>query len=172
MTSYECAERSYARIETHHLRKLADLAMSDLTDLFAGCPQVGDRYRNRLMLLCLCQGAARHFVHGDRGVKDFDVWAFFAVHPEGPFPYRRRGKQDFGRSRFGASPNDEGYEGRRVDVLGRSIPCFDGREHVDCVRDWLMCGTKSSREVAKSPVVVIHPPADIGSIIWNPECAR
>lgn len=172
MTPYEGAERSSAQIETHHLRKLADLAMSDLTDLFAQYPQTGDRYRNRLMLLCLCQGAAKHFVHRDHGVKDFDVWAFFSKHPEGPFPYRRRGKRDFGRSRFGASPSDEGYRGRRVDVLGRSIPCVDGREPVDCVRDWLMRGSKSAREVAKSPVVVIRPTADIGSIIWNPECAR
>lgn len=173
MISHERAERSSELIETHHFRKLADLAMSDLTDFFARRPRTGDLYRNRLMLLCLCQGAARHFVHRNWGVKDFDVWAFFSEHPERPFPYRRRGKQDFGYSRFGASPADEGYRGRRVDVLGRSIPCVDGRERADCVREWLTRGkTKSSREVAKSPVVVIHPAADVGSIIWNPECAR
>ena len=166
-------ERSFEPIETHHLRKLADLAMSDLAGLFARRPRTGDLYRNRLMLLCLCQGAARHFVHRNRGVKDFDVWAFFSEHPERTFPYRRRGTRDFGHSRFGASPGDEGYRGRRVDVLGRSIPCVDGQEHADCVREWLRGEkTKSSREVAQSPVVVIHPAADVGSIIWNPECAR
>jgi hypothetical protein len=34
-------------------------------------------------------------------VKDFDVWAFFAEHPARPFPHRRRGRKDFGPSRFG-----------------------------------------------------------------------
>ena len=169
MISRERRERSFEPIETHHLRNLADLAISDLTDFFSRCPQTGDRYRNRLMLLGLCQGAARHFVHREGGVKDFDVWAFFSEHPEGPFPYRRRGKQDFGYSRFGAHPGDKGYRGRRVDVLGRSIPCREGQGHVDCVREWLtLRKTETARELAKSPIVVIHPTAEICSIIWNP----
>ena len=172
MTSRERTERFSELIEIHHLRRLADLAMSDLEDLFARRPWIGDRYQSRLMMLCLCQGAARHFVHRKWGVKDFDVWAFFSAHPEKPFPYRRIGTQDFGTSRFGTNPDDEGYGGRRVDILGRSITCFDGREDEDCVREWLTRKTGSPREVAKSPVVVIHPTRAIGSIIWNPECAR
>lgn len=167
------AKRSWEALEMHHLRRLAKIAIRDLEDFFRRRSETGDLYRNRRMLLCLCQGGARHFVHQDCGVKDFDVWAFFWENPERPFPYRRRGEQDFGHSRFGRHPDDEGYQGRRVDVLGRSIACADGQRPRDCVREWLRRGkTESSREIAKCPVVVIHPEVDIGRIIWNPGPAR
>ena len=162
-------ERSPKTIEIRHLQKLARIAISDLEDFFRHYRDTGDLYQSRRILLCLCQGAARNFVYRDLGVKNFDVWAFFRENPERPFPYRRRGKQDFGHSRFGRHPDDTHYEGRRVDVLGRSIVCGDGRRPRDCVREWLTRGTtKSSRELAKSPVAVIHPKASIGRIIWDP----
>ena len=116
-------ERSWEKIEQHHLRRLAEIAIGDLEDFFQRYPGHGGRYRDLLMLICLCQGAAGHFVHRDRGVKDFDVWAFFRKHPEKPFPARRHAKGDFGPSRFGPHLNDESHPGRGVDLFGRSIPC-------------------------------------------------
>ena len=63
-------------------------------------------------------GAARHYIYGDRGVQDFDLWGFFREIPGHPFPYRRRGTHDFGPSKFGRNPDDGPYyEGRRVDGL-------------------------------------------------------
>ena len=172
-TANTVTKRSWETLETHHLRRLAKIAISDLEDFFRRRSETGDLYRNRRMLLCLCQGGARHFVHQDNGVKDFDVWAFFRENPERPFPYRRRGVQDFGHSRFGCHPDDENYQGRRVDVFGRSLACGDGQRPRACVREWLGRGkTKSSRKIAKSPVVVIHPEADIGRILSNPGPAR
>ena len=163
------SERSQESLEMHHLRRLAKIAIRDLEDFFRRHSETGDLYQSRRMLICLCQGGARHFVDQDCGIKDFDVWAFFRECPKRPFPYRRRGKQDFGHSRFGRHPDDEGYRGRRVDVLARSMACGDGQRPHDCIREWLRRGkTQSSREIAKSPVVVIHPEADIGRIIWNP----
>jgi hypothetical protein len=32
-----------------------------------------------LVCVALCQGAALHFVDGENGVKDFDVWTFYAA---------------------------------------------------------------------------------------------
>jgi hypothetical protein len=40
---------------------------------------------DRLRLICLCQGAARHYVHGDRGVADFELWGFFEEVRGHPF---------------------------------------------------------------------------------------
>ena len=165
-------ERSRETIEQHHLRRLAKIAIGDLDDFFQRRPETGGLYRDRLMLICLCQGAAGHFVHRDRGVKDFDVWAFFRKHPERPFPYRRHRKRDFGPSRFGRHPDDEYLRGRRVDLFGRSIPCENGQDPHDCVREWICGRGDSSREIAKSAVVVIHPEEEVGSIIWDPGSAR
>ena len=166
------SERSWATIEPHHLRRLAGIAISDLEDFFRRSRETGNLYRDRLILICLCQGAAGHFVHRDRGVKDFDVWAFFREHPKRPFPYRRHGRRDFGPSRFGRHPGDEHRRGRGVDLFGRSIPCRDGQDRYDCVREWICGRGNSSREIAKSAVVVIHPEEEVGSIVWDPGSTR
>lgn len=163
-------ERSGEKIERHHLHRLAEIAIGDLDDFFQRYPKhVG--YRDRLMVICLCQGAAGHFVHRDRGVKDFDVWAFFRKRQR-PFPSRRHAKRDFGPSRFGRHPNDAHRRGRGVDLFGRSIPCENGQDPHDCVREWLASGRTSSRAIRKNPVVVIHPAEEVGSIIWDPGSAR
>ena len=45
------------------------------------------------MCRALCQGAALHYLDGTNGVKDFDVWSFYAERGDGPFPYRWRGQR-------------------------------------------------------------------------------
>ena len=66
--------RSHERIQPSDLRRLAKLAQADLNDLFSRISS--GIYFGRCILMCLSQGAAQHFVHNDRGVQDFDVWAF------------------------------------------------------------------------------------------------
>jgi hypothetical protein len=162
--------RSYAQIDGADLRRLSEAALKDLSGLFARRAQTGERYRERLLMLCLCQGGAEHFVRHNHGVKDFDVWAFFSRHPDGkPFPYRRRGKQDFGPSRFGRHPDDHAYLGRRIDILGRSIECDNHELAAEYVRMWLS-GKKSdsAKLIAQRPVVVIDPLVLRGTILWDP----
>ena len=71
----------------------------------------------------LCaRGAALHYVNGQSGVKDFDVWSFYAQYDDWPFPSRWRGTRDFGPSKFGRYSGDPPrYTGRRIDLLGRSL---------------------------------------------------
>ena len=66
--------------------------------LFARRPGRCGRYAGRLLCRALCQGAALHYLDGRNGVKDFDVWSFYAALADGPFPYRWRGTADFGPS--------------------------------------------------------------------------
>jgi hypothetical protein len=53
-------------------------------------------YADRVLCVALCQGAALHYVDGRNGVKDFDVYMFYAAHPTGTFPYRWRTEADSG----------------------------------------------------------------------------
>ena len=127
MAKFICRHRSFKKIKRADLTRLAELALDDLRSLFKR-KRRSRVYADRLMLLCLCQGAARHYVHGDRGINDLDVWAFFKQHPKYVFPYRRHGFADFGPSRFGRHPKDKArFAGRRVDILGRSIPVLSER---------------------------------------------
>jgi hypothetical protein len=165
------SERSFERIERADLRHLADLACKDFRDLFDRKPELGKAYRNSLLAICLCQGAAEHYVRGKRGIKDFDVFAFFRQHSTKQFPYRRpgTGRADFGPSKFGRNPDNKGFEGRRVDIFGRAIASAPGEPPAEAIRRWLRQGTQGSTAcyLAQRPVIAIEPPDMLGRIIWD-----
>jgi hypothetical protein len=115
----------------------------------------------------LCQGAALLYVDHENGVKDFDVWSFHAARDDGLFPARWRGTADSGPSTFGRLPGDPPrYQGRRVDLLGRSLPA-----PLDAELDTLCATTcppraASARALAAEAVVLIVPSNRAGEIIW------
>ena len=98
--------RSLARIDRNDLLRLAKLAADVEAGLFARHPYGAGRYAGRLVCRALCQGAALHYLDERNGVKDFDVWSFYAARDDGPFPYRWRGTADYGPSKFGRYPDD------------------------------------------------------------------
>jgi hypothetical protein len=160
--------RSFARITPNDLARLAQIAFDDLADL-CGRQKYSRRYADRLRLICLCQGAARHYVHGDRGVWDFDLWGFFEEVRGYSFPYRRRGEHDFGPSKFGRDPDDgDAFKGRKVDVIGRSIRMSKNETPIEAVQRYLCeARTKSASLLAERPVVVVWPVKYRGRIIWG-----
>jgi hypothetical protein len=163
--------RSFKKIERVDLTRLADLALGDLHSLFTRKPKTGV-YAKRLMLLCLCQGAAQHYVYSDRGINDFDVWAFFRLHSKHGFPYRWHGRIDFGPSRFGRTKDDKArFTGRRIDVFGRSIPVLKTEKPIDAVQRYLHQAPRGSRSspwhLAQRPVVIIWPKSMRGRVIWK-----
>ena len=98
------SERCFEKIEKEDLEKLLKFAVEDREDFFTRYPRWRKLYSNRLICIALCQGAAQHYINGKRGVKDFDIWTFYAEHPDAPFPYRRMAVKDFGKSKFGRHP--------------------------------------------------------------------
>jgi hypothetical protein len=160
--------RSFARITRTDLARLAEIALDDFADLCER-QKYSRRYAGRLRLICLCQGAARHYVHHDRGVQDFDLGGFFEEAQGRPFPCRRRGEHDFGPSKFGLNPKDgDAFKGRRVDVIGRSIRMSKTKTPLEEVQRYLReAGTKSAALLAERPVVVVWPGKCRGRVIWN-----
>ncbi len=141
------------------LTRLAELARADREGLFARRPLLGERYAQRVLCVALCQGPRCNYLDGRNGVKDFDVWTFYAQHPDGPFPQRRVGWQDFGPSRFGRMPDDLWpYSGRRVDLIGRSLPEQLDADPVQALRRYLQeSRTTSARALARKAVILIDP---------------
>ena len=160
--------RSLEPLDIDALQRLAVLAFDDLDGLYDRRPVTKSLYHDRLLALCLCQGAAEHFVRPGHGIKDFDIWAFFRAHPKRPFPFRRIGNMDFGPSKFGRHPDDKGYKGRRVDVIGRSIETKADENSVQAVLNWVHGSSKSSRLIALRPLILVYPAASIGRVIWDP----
>jgi hypothetical protein len=118
--------------------------------------------------VALCQGAARHFIDGRNGVKDFDVYTFYAEHPIGPFPARWRTQADFGPSRLGRHPADpDSFRGRRVDLIGRSLDVSPAADPVEAVRRYLTAArTETARHLARKAVVLIDPEPLRGRVVW------
>jgi hypothetical protein len=162
------SDRSLARIEIADLLRLAALAADAERELFRRKPQGSGRYAGRLLGRALCQGAALHYVNGRNGVKDFDVWSFYAQYDDWPFPPRWRGTRDFGPSKFGRYPSDPPpYSGRRVDLLGRSLPAEPGADPADVLRRYLAARqTDSAKALAAKAVVLIDPENRAGEIVW------
>jgi hypothetical protein len=102
----EDIDRSLASIGIADFLRLAALAADAEAELFERNPRGSGRYAARLLGRALCQGAALHYVNGKNGVKDFDVWSFYAQCDDWPFPARWRGTRDFGPSKFGRYPGD------------------------------------------------------------------
>jgi hypothetical protein len=171
------ASRSFKKITRADLGRLSSLALTDFEDFFRRHQQWRP-YRQRLLLICLCQGAASHYVTPRRGVatdreggvNNFDVWGFFRDQPNGrPFPPRRHGRQDFGPSKFGRNPKDKSrFTGRRVDVLARSIDKRRSENAIQAVQRYLrLRRAKSARLLAERPVVVLWPSKMVGQTIWT-----
>jgi hypothetical protein len=161
-------DRSLVQIGRADLLRLAALAADAEADLFKRNPQGSGRYAGRLLGRALCQGAALHYVNKRNGVKDFDVWSFYAQYDDWPFPARWRGTRDFGPSRFGRYSSDPPrYSGRRVDLLGRSLPAETGADPAGVLRRYLTARrTDSAKYLAAKAVVLIHPENRVGEIVW------
>jgi hypothetical protein len=81
MSAGKPSERSYAPFTEEHLDRLVTIARADQTDMFRRNPKIADAYRHRLLLIALCQGGLLHYVTGKNGVKDLDVYTFYARDP-------------------------------------------------------------------------------------------
>ena len=142
-----------------HLSQLGALAARDRESLFVRCPHLAF-YRERLLCVALCQGGALHYMDGRNGVKDLDVWSFYAAGSGPQFPPRRRAQ--------GTYP-DSGLTGwsERVDFMGRHIDVVADPDPVASVLHYLRIRpTDSARCLAEKAVVLVEPVARLGEVIW------
>jgi hypothetical protein len=150
--------RSNARITKRVLDRLSVIAAEDREDKFARRPRWAV-YRDRVLCVALCQGAALHYVDGRNGVKDLDVYTFYAVHEVGPFPYRwPRPWLQFDRAPF---------RGHFVDLMGRSLHKEVGADPFEVVRRYLTRPrTKTARRLSQKAVVLLDPERLRGRVAW------
>jgi len=163
-------ERSYEKIERSDLERLSALAREDREVFFSRIPRWKELYSDRVICMAMCQGAALHYVNSKNGIKDFDVWTFYAQHPKASFPARRVVSKDFGMSKFGKDSNEAHYIGRRVDLIGRSIACAVDVDPVEAIKKYLSgAQTSSARLLAVKAVVLIEPADRCGLVVWDGE---
>jgi hypothetical protein len=129
--------RSFERITIPDLQRLARIAVEDREAFFANDSSWGELYKDRVLAIALCQGAAAHYVYGECGVNDFDVYTFYEDNPARHWYAKRKPSADFGDPKFGQSVDKPMYVGRRVDLLGRGIEYRRPEDPAEAIRRWL-----------------------------------
>ena len=160
--------RSYLPIARDDLLRLARLARDDRRSFFAHSRGWSEAYRDRVLCVALCQGAALHFVDGRTGINDFDVYTFYARNPSKRWCDRRRQPVDFGHAKFGRSEvSPPQFVGRRVDLMGRTLPVAAGSDPVVALRRYLAAQRSDTARLLAEKAVVLLEPADLlGYVVW------
>lgn len=156
MVSISESIRSFAPITPEDMTFFASHALGRLRRVYDTAP-VAALYKDRLALMVLAQGGALHYLSRDNGLKDIDIWAFFISGPDKSFPWRARWTADIGITKFGRSPDDHAYIGRRIDIMGRSIEIIPEETVVDAVRRWLRGSSASAQLLSTKPAYAIYP---------------
>jgi hypothetical protein len=182
MTTRESAviERTGEPLTVAHLTRLGEIARVDREQLYAARPDLPARH----VLTVLAQGGAKHWVDGVNGVKDLDVWSFFAKDPASAkgVPARRQTHRDFGPSSLGRGLGGDGTNptrwshltGRRVDLLVRQLDAAAMTDPIGALLRWLESArTTSARFLRMKPVVFIDSPVALtvamGDVLWRGE---
>ncbi|MGO9778486.1 MAG: hypothetical protein ACLPQY_01765 [Streptosporangiaceae bacterium] len=185
--------RTRARLTDEHLRRLAVVAEED--HAFFTRPSGHPEYQARRLAAVLAQGAALHYLDGRNGVKDLDIWTFYAATPGTHSPLRRGVRHaDFGPSSLGRQAYDmhkahserqrakwkrwSAYTGRRVDLSVRALPVPADApisSVISALQKWLAHGAQntavrkpSAWHLAKKAAVLIYPDSHRGYVVWPP----
>lgn len=139
------ANRLFLKLDERHLRALQRIGLKEHEDYFKRQPHL-KRFRRRLIGICLCQGAATHYLNPKWGINDIDIWHFYLEKDYGRFPYR------------GHKKNRKMYKGRHVDFLKRGIPLdiFEamGKDKVSSLLALLL---KRNSILLEQPIVGLYP---------------
>ncbi len=148
--------RSFAPITARDLERLLELARRDRNEFFAAHRDWAELYADRVLGTALCQGAALHYLRGNIGINDFDVYTFYASHPDRPWYAKRIKSVDFGDPKFGRSEVSRAEcIGRRVDIMARGLNVSPGTDVAAALVAYLAAPkTNTARELAQKAVVL------------------
>jgi len=150
------------------LRSLTQLGLQELDAFFTRNPHLTAPYRDRLLAIALCQGAARQFLGCGHGVNDFDLHFFYAQNPEKPRLSRAVAH------RFESVGN---FSRIRVDFVRTVVPVRVLLSRVTDpaaqIRSFLeQAPTQNAKHLAKNPVIGLSPESVFGLTIWPQVACR
>lgn len=156
------SDRAYEPLTRNDLQRLKKLALLEHKKFFKRNPHLKSVYYNSLIGICLCQGAAAHYLNPKVGIKDFDIWHFYKEGENSVFPYRAHKRIESG---YGDIP---------IDFLKRAIPKRIYNSHSGNIEQIIMeylqeRNTNTKKLLLKKPIIGLHPKRIFGKVIWRGE---
>ena len=154
--------RLYALLTKNDLEMLRRLALREHEDFFRRNPHLTSAYRNSLVGIFLCQGAASHYLNPKVGIKDFDIWHFYVENSITKFPYRAH--KSF----------VSGYKGKPIDFLKRAIPkeicnSYSNDPKQIIIKYLLEKNTNTKRLLLKKAIIGLYPDETFDKVLWRGE---
>jgi hypothetical protein len=148
------------------LSDLERLARDEEAQFFVRNPHLVAPYRDRLVAIALCQGAALQFVGRGQGVDDFDVHFFYAQNPDKPRMART--------IKHRMTPVGD-FPWVHVDFVRTILPVrfcavnWDWDQNPTRVLQAYLTSKPTPRAgyLARKAVVGLFPPAIFGQVIWG-----
>jgi hypothetical protein len=162
------AERSRAKLADRDLERLLEFERVERDRLYRTSP-IWAAHRDQLLCICLGQGSGRHLIDGRTGIKDFDVWTFFARRDDldarqVASAFRSGRHRDWGPSRFGTRTDSEfkrrfpQFKGRNVDLFATAIASNPGQDPATAVQTWLRDAKgRKAKLLAEKAFVMLEP---------------
>ena len=148
------------------LRSLVALARAEERAFFERNPHLVRVYRDRLLLVALCQGAALQYLRHRYGVKDFDVHFFYAQNPAKPRLSRAVKRVHATVGAFEAVPVDF------IRTVIRPRPSKAKQSVADRVRSFLHeRPTANAIHLSRKAVIGLLPDGLFGHVLWRPAAA-
>jgi len=144
------------------LQSLVTLSAAEERAFFTRNLHLVPTYRDRLLAVALCQGAALQFLGRGYGVNDFDVHFFYVQNPRKPRLSRAVKRVMANVGTFQRVPVDF----VRTVIPGRG-PTADLVAVVDHLREFLRRRpTANAMHLAEKAVIGLVPPKLFGATIW------
>ena len=141
------------------LRDLKTHAVEEEEAFFKRNPHLVEPYRQRLILVALCQGAALQFLGCGHGVKDFDIHFFYAKNPDKP--RLSRAVKRCKAADVGAFSNVP------IDFIRTVGPNLKPDDAIQTVQEFLRHKpTSNACHLSKKAVIGLYPNEVFGKQIW------
>ena len=154
--------RYYEKLTTDDLKEMRDYALRELERF---C-QIGQGkysiYKEKLVAICLCQGAAKHYVYQKNGVEDIDIWFFFEEDENVKIPHIGNMRKLIWATltKLGTKP---------FDFLKKMIPLdfVVENDKSKTIHNYLeRCKTRTAEILSEKPIVGLYPDEVFGKVLW------
>jgi hypothetical protein len=154
------AARAYEPLTVEDLKWLRAFALQEHAAYFVRNPHLTDAYGYSLQCICLCQGAASHYLNTNVGVKDYDIWFFHTEHEF--IRLNPRGR---------LTKNRPSYKGKPIDLIRRSVPKSICDAHTGSPQQIVMTymrqrNTVTKRLFLKKAIIGLYPADVFATVLW------